>query len=185
MSTKVQEWVEEIDTLTLIAQSQPHATFAGLTHDLISKWNYLQRAIPDTGEHFQPLEDAIRLNFLPILTGKPAHHKGFGVTGLTKPSLMSVCSTLLCPAIAGLLLLRHTDVMDYSGLVPCNISCTLKLLYCNKIYIVFLFLDTCHETYCSNLFERCKSKKVKYTSYLSSLTNSNKEVLNNDPCLGP
>ena len=62
VSTKVQEWVKEIDTLTLIAQTQPHTAFAGLTHGLISKWNYLQRAIPGTGELFQPLEDAIRLN---------------------------------------------------------------------------------------------------------------------------
>ena len=35
-----------------------------------------------------------------------SQHKGFGVTGtVTEPSLMCVCSTLLRPAIAGLLLL--------------------------------------------------------------------------------
>ena len=102
VSTKVQEWVEEIDTLTLITQSQPHAAFAGLTHGLISKWNYMQRAIPDTGELFQPLEDAIRLNLLPILTGKPgitdqerallelpACLGGLGITNATKTAYVN------------------------------------------------------------------------------------------------
>ena len=102
VSTKVQEWVKEIDTLTLIAQTQPHAAFAGLTHGLISKWNYLQRTIPDTGELFQPLEDAIRLNLLPILTGKPgitdqerallelpARLGGLGITNATKTAYVN------------------------------------------------------------------------------------------------
>ena len=40
--------------------------------------------------------------------------QGFGATGMTEPSLMCKCSTLLRPAIAGLLLLRHTDVMKIS-----------------------------------------------------------------------
>ena len=102
VSKKVQEWVEEIDTLSSIAQSQPHAAFAGLTHVLISKWNYLQRAIPDTGELFQPLEDAIRLNLLPTLTGKagftdqerallelPARLGGLGITNASKTASLN------------------------------------------------------------------------------------------------
>ena len=103
MTKKVQEWVEEIDTLSSIAQSQPHAAFAGLTHGLISKWNYLQRAIPDTGELFQPLEDAIRLNLLPALTAGnagitdqerallelPARLGGLGITNATKTASLN------------------------------------------------------------------------------------------------
>ena len=100
VSKKVQDWVQEIDTLSSIALSQPHASFAALTHDLISKWNYLQRVMPDYGELFQPLEDAIRLNLLPALTGKdgftnqerailelPARLGGLGVTNATKNCL--------------------------------------------------------------------------------------------------
>ena len=59
VTKRVQDWVQEIDTLSSIALSQPHAAFAALTHGLISKWNYLQRAMPDIGELFQPLEDAM------------------------------------------------------------------------------------------------------------------------------
>ena len=57
VTKRVQDWVQEIDTLSSIALSQPHAAFAALTHSLISKWDYLQRAMPDIGELFQPLED--------------------------------------------------------------------------------------------------------------------------------
>ena len=97
VSKKVQDWVQEIDTLSSIAQSQPHAAFAALTHGLISKWNFLQRSMPDIGDLFQPLEDAIRFNLLPALTGKdgftdqerallelPARLGGLGITNTTK-----------------------------------------------------------------------------------------------------
>ena len=97
VTKRVQDWVQEIDTLSSIALSQPHAAFAALTHGLISKWNYLQRAMPDIGELFQPLEDAIRLNLLPALTGRtgftdqerallelPARLGGLGITNATK-----------------------------------------------------------------------------------------------------
>ena len=70
VSRKVQDWVAEVKTLASIALSQPHAAFAALTHGLCGRWNYLQRTIPYTLELFQPLEDAIRLQLLPALTGK-------------------------------------------------------------------------------------------------------------------
>ena len=44
--------------------------YAAHTHGFISKWNYLLRTIPDISDLLQPLEDAIRLRFLPALTGK-------------------------------------------------------------------------------------------------------------------
>ena len=97
VSKKVQDLVQEIDTLSSIALSQPHASFAALTHGLISEWNYLQRTMPDIGELFQPLKDAIRLNLLPALTGNdgftnqerailelPPCLGGLGVTNATK-----------------------------------------------------------------------------------------------------
>ena len=46
--------------------------------------------------------------------GFGSQHKGFGGTGMTEPSLMGACSTLLHPAIADLHLLRHTDIMKIS-----------------------------------------------------------------------
>ena len=69
---KVAEWVKEIERLSSIATTQPHAAYAAFTHGLTSRWNYLSRTIPDIGELLQPLEIAIRHKFLPSLTGQNA-----------------------------------------------------------------------------------------------------------------
>ena len=42
---KVQEWAEEIEILSDIATTQPHAAYAAFTHGLSSRWNYLIRVI--------------------------------------------------------------------------------------------------------------------------------------------
>ena len=72
VSTKVSVWVKEIETLSNIAQTQPHAAYSGLIHGVLSKWAYLQRTIPDVSHLFQPLEDALRHQLLPAITGQSA-----------------------------------------------------------------------------------------------------------------
>ena len=67
---KVATWVQEVERLSSIAITQPQSAFAAFTHGLTSKWSYLSRTIPDIGNLLQPLEDAIRLHFLPKLTGQ-------------------------------------------------------------------------------------------------------------------
>lgn len=47
VTQKVSEWTKEIESLSTIAISQPHAAYAALTHGAISKWTYLARTIPD------------------------------------------------------------------------------------------------------------------------------------------
>ena len=69
---KVAEWVGEVERLSSIAVTQPHAAYAVFTHGLKHKWTYLIRTIPDISVHIQPLEDAIRHKFLPSLTGQNA-----------------------------------------------------------------------------------------------------------------
>ena len=94
---KVATWVEEIDRLTSIAESQPHAAYAALTHGLASKWTYLSRTVPDISHLFQPLEEAIRQRFLVHLTGQnhlsdavrdlmalPSRLGGLGITNPVK-----------------------------------------------------------------------------------------------------
>ena len=89
---KVSVWVEEIDRLTLIAESQPRAAYAAFTHGLASKWTFLARTVPDISHLFQLLEDAIRQRFLLKLTGQnhlsdtvrdlialPTHLGGLGI----------------------------------------------------------------------------------------------------------
>ena len=39
---------------------------------MIGRWVYMMKTIPDITSFFQPLEDAIRLQLLPMLTRHPA-----------------------------------------------------------------------------------------------------------------
>ena len=72
MNGKVKEWSDELPTLCEFAISQPHAAFSALTHGLFGRWIYLSRTLPNISESLSPLEQNIRLHFLPTLTGKCA-----------------------------------------------------------------------------------------------------------------
>ena len=67
---KVDAWVCEIKTLSTIALDQPQAAYAAFTHGVRSRWNYLMRTMPEIDMELQALEDAIRLEFIPALTGQ-------------------------------------------------------------------------------------------------------------------
>ena len=69
---KVSGWVHEVERLSSIAVTQPHAAYAAFTHGQTSKWTYLERTIPDIGDLLKPVENAIRQLFLPSLTGQNA-----------------------------------------------------------------------------------------------------------------
>jgi hypothetical protein len=95
VKTKVTNWVQAVEKLAVVAQSQPHAAFASFTHCLQSQWTFLARSMPRTSPLFQPLEDAIRKVLIPALLrrdvtdlerdilGLPAR---FGGLGLYKPT---------------------------------------------------------------------------------------------------
>ena len=93
---KVSAWIREVEHLSSIAASQPHAAYAAFTHGEISKWTYLSRTIPDIGDLLKPLEDTIRQRFLPALTGQNAFNDTerdlmalpvrLGGLGITNPS---------------------------------------------------------------------------------------------------
>ena len=70
INTKVNQWVEEIDRLAAIAQSQPQSAYSALTNGLMSKWKYLMRVISDIHLKVQPVEDAIRQRLLPAITSR-------------------------------------------------------------------------------------------------------------------
>ena len=72
MENKVEEWIDEIELLSNIAKSQPHAAFCAFTHGLSAKWNHICRTIPDIGHLLQPLEDAINQTFIPSITKRPS-----------------------------------------------------------------------------------------------------------------
>jgi len=69
---KVAHWVKQLDRLTTIARSQPHAAYSALTHGLCARWTYLSRTVPNIGQLLEPIETSIRQNLLPAITGQPA-----------------------------------------------------------------------------------------------------------------
>lgn len=69
VTQKVADWTAEVSALAAVADTRPHATYCTFTHGMIGHWIYVMRTIPNIGPLFQPLEDAIRLQFLPAFTG--------------------------------------------------------------------------------------------------------------------
>ena len=71
---KVNCWVNEVEKLSKIAETQPHAAYAAFTHGLSSKWNYLLRVTDwennKLNDVLESLEKAIQSRFIPALTGQ-------------------------------------------------------------------------------------------------------------------
>ena len=67
MRGEADTWVCEIKTLSKVALDQPQAAYAAFTHGVRS---YLMRTMPDIEMEFTTLEGAIRLEFIPALTGQ-------------------------------------------------------------------------------------------------------------------
>ena len=94
---KIRYWETEIKRLSDIAKFQPQAAYAVFTHALKNRWTFLMRTVPGIDLLIQPLEEAIRHQLLPALTGKhsitdlerdllalPAWHGGLGVVVPTR-----------------------------------------------------------------------------------------------------
>ena len=111
---KVTTWIDELERLSSIAITQPHAAFAAFTHGLTSRWTYLARTTPNIEELIKPLEETIRKVFLPNLTGRnafndterdllalPARLGGLGIFDPGKKSTLhySTCETITAPLV--------------------------------------------------------------------------------------
>ena len=72
VNTKVQQWCNELKTLSSIASTQPHAAFAPFTHGVSSKWTHLSRTIPSISHLLQPLKNILRHQHIPALVGRPS-----------------------------------------------------------------------------------------------------------------
>jgi len=66
---KADYWISEVDTLSSIATTQPHADYTCFTHGLFSRWLYLLYTVLNTSSSFQPLERTLLTKFIPGLTG--------------------------------------------------------------------------------------------------------------------
>ena len=71
VESKSNDWLSNVKCLADIAVTQPHAAYSALTHGLMSKWTYLSRTTPDIGPLLRPIDDAIRSDLIPALTGRP------------------------------------------------------------------------------------------------------------------
>ena len=108
------EWTENITTLSSFAKTQPHASYAALTHGLMSKWTYLSRVMPNIGQLLEPIDESIQTNLIQALTGRPSPNilettllalpTRLGGLGISIPSMkadgefkssLSVCSPLI------------------------------------------------------------------------------------------
>ena len=70
VADKIDEWEEEIEMLSKIAEMYPHAAYTAFTRAIVCKWQYLMRTIDGIGNMFQPLENAISAKLIPALTGR-------------------------------------------------------------------------------------------------------------------
>ena len=69
---KVGEWKDELLQLCQWARTQPHEAFTAYTLAAwCSIWSFLTRTCPDICHLLKEIEDIIRVNLLPSLTGRP------------------------------------------------------------------------------------------------------------------
>ena len=128
--SKVNLWIDSIMMLSEIAQSEPHAAFAVFTHALQSRWTFIARAMPKLSSLFKPLEDAIRLHFLPAILRRPVNDlerkilslpARFGGLGVFDPCCDCVCahadSRMLTEPLVELVLNQQSDFVpgDLAG----------------------------------------------------------------------
>ena len=63
---KVSECVSQLELLTSIAQSRPHAAHSAFVRGLFSKWTYFLRTTPNMEDYLAPLESCLCHQFMPI-----------------------------------------------------------------------------------------------------------------------
>ena len=57
VQSKVSSWIAELEELTSIVNTQPHAAFCAFTHGIVNKWRYLLRTTVQIEDSLQALED--------------------------------------------------------------------------------------------------------------------------------
>ena len=92
-----------IGTQSSVAKTQPQAAYAAYTHGLVGKWTCLSRACEISSEQFSNLEEVIRLDFIPAISGHtvsdmerillalPARKGGLGLPNPASDADLSYC----------------------------------------------------------------------------------------------
>ena len=69
VSGKVDKWVRQVEHLSELATTQPHAAYTVLVRSIISRWRYCLRAVNCSPDLFTRLDDAINNSLLPAIAG--------------------------------------------------------------------------------------------------------------------
>ena len=57
ITNKVNNWIQDIEQLSILAVDEPQLAYSAYTKALCMRWCFLQRTIPDTKKYFVPLEE--------------------------------------------------------------------------------------------------------------------------------
>lgn len=69
VNSKIQDLMNQLQLLSQIAVMEPQSAFTAFNAGFKSKFTYLMRTIPNISKNLQPIEDIIRNEFLPAITG--------------------------------------------------------------------------------------------------------------------
>ena len=69
---KVEKWKDELQSLVEIAETQPQAAYSVFTLSMQNKWSYLARTTKSISHMLQQMEDVIRHDMIPTVTGRQA-----------------------------------------------------------------------------------------------------------------
>jgi hypothetical protein len=108
LDPKIQKWVKGVQSLAQVARRYPQTAYAGLAMSLQQEWQYLQRVVPGCGAAFQPIEDALRDDFIPALlqgdksetqrelTSLAVRHAGLGLPDPTSTAQANFSTSVAC-----------------------------------------------------------------------------------------
>ena len=115
---KIQKWSDELHILSSIASIEPQAAYSCFVHGMKSSLNYFMRTTPRTADCLGPIEDIIRHEFIPALTGRapisdverellalPCRLGGLDIPDFTKSAISQFqASKRICSPIVDLIL---------------------------------------------------------------------------------
>ena len=146
LTEKVTAWTTQVNRLTEIAQTDPHAAYAAFVFGLRHRWNFIQRTTPTAGEHMGPLREAIRNRLIPTLTkhefndlemelvSLPARYGGMTFDDPVADSSRKHDDSLKCTAMFTNLLLNNeselpeTADFDHEATIKVKRNCRAMLI---------------------------------------------------------
>ena len=70
MGRCVSDWVDDINSLSKVAKTEPQLAYAAYVYGTSKKWNYVMRTTPNISRFLTSIEEALMLNFIPSITGQ-------------------------------------------------------------------------------------------------------------------